>query len=145
MTETTIEKITRTSSRLIDDVGQSLTWLTLSLVKLSLVGLFFCYLVEFVRELWAGTCLPDRGLAVLLAVIVMLCLVFIVVRLFSGMRAEWNAAAQTPEKGSVRPFVTLILFPIIIVAIANHWFSHTFTSPLLKETQDRINQFWTWI
>jgi len=128
MTETTIEKITRTSSRLIDDVGQSLTWLTLSLVKLR-----------------TGTCLPDKGLAVLLAVIVMLCLVFIVVRLFSGMRAEWNAAAQTPEKGSVRPFVTLILFPIIIVAIANHWFSHTFTSPLLKETQDRINQFWTWI
>ncbi len=145
MAETTFEKITRTASRSINNVGQSLPWLVLSLVKLSLVALFFCYLLEFANEFSAGSGLPDKLPAALFAAIGILCLVFIVAGLFSGLRAEWNAAAHKPEKGSFWPFVALVLFPIIIVAIANHWFSYSFKSQLLKETQDRINQFLAWI
>jgi hypothetical protein len=143
MPTTSFEKFSRTITRALNSVGQSLRALIVTLVKLGLLALFFGYLLGFALELLA---VGGWGVVAMIFVILatILCLVIIGWAVESVANQDWKEpfpSKPTPE--SVWPFVALVLLPLVIIVVANHGFGYSFGRSWLKVTQDQVNQLLT--
>jgi hypothetical protein len=132
------ERFRRFATWWLNGVGSSLPWLIIVLIELSLLALFFMYLWCFLVEARHST---GRGTGILLILIVvagLVSLVSMVAMLFSRNVAGEGSPAVRQQ--SLWPYLALIVLPLVVILIVNHWFGVTFQSGLLKQTQDELNR-----
>lgn len=113
--------------------------------RLGMVFLFYWYLREFVRVLWANQFFAWT----LLIASIILAGAFLVIFVTAVLR--FNPSQEPPAK-SIAPFIWLNLLPIAVVALAGLLGADFTTSrgnftppPLLKFTQETLNRIWQYL
>lgn len=117
-----------TSNFFLSELGAALPSLISILLRISLLYLFFWYLVDFMCEL--GSEYP--GFAIMLGLAAALALAVLCWKLINSW-SKFDLDKNLPS-GSLFPFVLLNLIPVVAVAVAV-WHGNSFSCGLLGFTQ----------
>ena len=136
---TNFQKFIHAAVRSSNEVGGSLPTLILVVVKLGLLGLFFAYLIAFAWELSTVGGLAALAAMIFAILLGLFCLVSVIWAVKSVARKDWDQyPPPQPVQGSVWPFVLLALLPLAILIVVHYGFGYSFTTCLLKLTQERL-------
>jgi hypothetical protein len=136
---TSFEKSIHAAVRGSNTLGESLPTLISLLIKLGLLALFFAYLIGFATELWTIGTWAAWAMMIFVILIGLLCLGSMIWAFNSVAGKDWNMEPQPQlAPGSVWPFVFLALVPFVIIIVVHYGFGYSFTSLLLKLTQERV-------
>jgi|SRR5262250_132966 len=123
----------------LESVGRNLGVIGSAFFRLGTLFLFFWYLCEFKRALWANS--NQFFACALMVASFILAAAFLFVFFTAVLR--FNPTAE-PEATSVAPFIWLTLLPMVVVLLAGLLGAH-FTTPLLKFTQENLNRIWQYL
>jgi hypothetical protein len=143
MPTTSLQKFTRTLDRSLNAFGEALSSLVLLIIKLSLLALFFAYLVGFAYEV-----VSPGGVWAIVAIVFVIavgvvCLISMIWAVVNASQEEKKTEPAALVRGSIWPFIALVALPLGIVIIVDVCFSYQFKSFLLMETQIRLNKLFS--